>query len=231
LTPRRLQGWLARGVAAPYAASLEAASRFAGIDWPRTRAFSEELNYFPSVWINLAGREPLGRVARAEYAQACDEVKAALRAWRDPTTGQPIVREVWRREEIYGEGPLVERAPDIVLDLTLEDGYSTTIARSQGRSGPSVWRIPRNAYRGAKGQGMNGTHRPLGLYAWSGPGIASGSAAELSLPDLGTRVLDFFALAHGPTESLPPENVAAAAYSSGEESRLAARLRSLGYLE
>ncbi|HYC22130.1 MAG TPA: alkaline phosphatase family protein [Candidatus Bathyarchaeia archaeon] len=233
LTPRRLQGSLARGFAAPLAARLEASSRFAGIDWPHTRAFSEELNYFPSVWINLDGREPLGSVAGSDYALTCDEVAAGLRAWRDPATGWPIVREVWHRSELYGDGPLVERAPDLVVDLALEEGYSSTVARSRGCSGPSVWRIGRSEHRGAKGQGMNGTHRPLGLYAWSGPGIAAGSGPDLSLSDLGGQVLEFFSLARTP--GVPPpcrtETDEGNAYSAAEETRLAARLRSLGYLE
>ena len=38
----------------------ESAARFSGVDWSRTVAFSEELNYQPAVWINRDGREPRG---------------------------------------------------------------------------------------------------------------------------------------------------------------------------
>ena len=37
------------------ASRVESGVRFGGIDWRGTRAFSEELNYFPSIWLNVAG--------------------------------------------------------------------------------------------------------------------------------------------------------------------------------
>src|SRR5437867_2560303 len=65
--PPRLQGALVRR--APAAAGrLEGIYRLAGIDWSRTVAYSEELDYHPSVWLNLRGREPEGVVAPGAYA-------------------------------------------------------------------------------------------------------------------------------------------------------------------
>src|SRR5262249_2400183 len=62
--PFRLQGALLRRL--PGAAGrVEGGARFGGIDWARTTAFSEELDYHPSVWINLAGRDAHGTVAAA----------------------------------------------------------------------------------------------------------------------------------------------------------------------
>src|SRR5204862_208029 len=50
--PIRLQGPLLRRL--PGAAGrLEGMHRFDGIDWARTVAFSEELDYHPSVWLNV----------------------------------------------------------------------------------------------------------------------------------------------------------------------------------
>src|SRR5204863_223588 len=75
--PARLQGRLVRR--APAAAGrLEGLQRFAGIDWQRTVAYSEELDYHPSVWLNLRGREPEGMVAPGAYAATRERVAAAL---------------------------------------------------------------------------------------------------------------------------------------------------------
>src|ERR1700687_60558 len=81
-----------------WASRLESRSRFAGIDWTRTCAFSEELNYFPNVWLNVSGREPLGTVSLADYDRTREDVCAALDELRDPDTGGSVVRRgAWRR--------------------------------------------------------------------------------------------------------------------------------------
>src|SRR5207247_161232 len=73
--PRRLQGALVRR--APAAAGrLEGLHRLAGIEWSRTLAYAEELDYHPSVWLDgyspsglrSVGRGPaLRRLAPAEH--------------------------------------------------------------------------------------------------------------------------------------------------------------------
>lgn len=235
LVPRRLQGRLLRGLGARYATRLEAASRFAGIDWRATRAFSEELNYFPAVWLNVAEREPLGTVAHDDYDAACGAVIDALESWRDPDTGAAVVARARRRRDVYGDAPELARAPDVVVDFALEDGYSTTLVRGDGRPGPSVWRLRRDEYVGAKGRGMNGTHREHGLYAWVGGDVASGEGSDTDLPALGRAVLERAGI---PAAGAAAERSAAGAealglprYTAEEESVLEARLRSLGYLE
>ena len=86
---------------------------FAGIDWSRTRAFSDTL--FPTIWINVRGREPLGIVEHGEaYDRVCEEVREALLTCRDSVSGEPIVDKVFRREEIY-QGPHVDKAPDLLI--------------------------------------------------------------------------------------------------------------------
>jgi predicted AlkP superfamily phosphohydrolase/phosphomutase len=234
LLPRRLQGRLLRGLGARYATRLESASRFAGIDWRGTRAFSEELNYFPSVWINVAGREPLGTVDAAGYDAACDAVIAALESWRDSVTGARIVERARRRREVYGAAPQLARAPDVIVDFALEDGYSTTLVRGDGRSGPSVWRLERDEFVGSKGRGMNGTHREHGLYAWIGQDVVVGEGPDTDLPELGRALLRAAGLACDVADQVvasPGEALAPPRYTAAEEAVLEARLKSLGYLE
>jgi len=120
-----------------WASRLESRTRFAGIDWARTRAFSEELNYFPSVWLNLRGREPGGIVSQGDYRRLCDDVCAAAGGLEDPEHRRPIVRRAWRREELY-HGPWVHYAPDIILEFNLDGHYSyTCLPSAAGRpAGP-----------------------------------------------------------------------------------------------
>ncbi len=67
------------------------------------------------VFINLRGREPNGRVARgAEYEALRDEIIAAARELRDPDSGEPMIQQAFRVEEIY-HGPYIEQAADIIL--------------------------------------------------------------------------------------------------------------------
>lgn len=238
--PPAWQGRLARGRTAGLATRLEARSRFAGIDWGATRAFSEELNYAPSVCLNVAGREPLGIVPAGDVEATRAAIVADLLAWRDPETGAGVVASARTREEVHGDGPLVERAPDILVDLALEDGYSATVRRSTGIPGPSTWRIEPAGYAGSKAEGMNGTHRPHGLYCWSGEPAAlvgappaGGRGPDLRLAALGCAVLRHFGIVEPLEETVPVEVERGDAdlYGDEESGVLERRLRALGYLE
>src|SRR5262249_55947221 len=121
--PERWQAPCFRAAGGRLASRGESSGRFAGIGRARTRAFSEELNYFPSVWLNVQGRDDHGTVPVAGYQELCDELTAKLLAWRDPFSRAPVVRRVWQRDALY-RGPYVSFAPDLVLDLETPGGYS-----------------------------------------------------------------------------------------------------------
>ena len=244
--PFRLQGTLVRR--APAAAGrLEGGARFGGIDWARTTAFSEELDYHPSVWINVAGRESEGIVPAAQYERTRDAVVNALGAWRDGD-GQPVVASVWRREELYS-GLATERAPDLLLELAAPGGYSSSCLRSAG-PGPALQRLPPAQHGAGKGSGLNGAHRRDGLFVFSGSGARRAGAQPAAdivdvLPTLLTLAraripigLDGApmtrVLVRSPRwepDPLPEAGGAPRAYGEGESREIAARLASLGYLE
>ena len=91
---------------------------FPGVDWSRSQAFALGLS---GIYFNQRGREPQGIVdPGAERAQLAERLIAELLAFRDPETGERVVRAVHRREDIY-EGDFVEEAPDLILGL--EPGY------------------------------------------------------------------------------------------------------------
>ena len=160
------------------ASRIESASRFGAIDFPRTRAFSEELNYAPSIWLNIAGRDPEGAVPGREANRALDALADGLLAWRDPADGAPMLKAVYRREEIY-RGPWVALAPDLLLDFHLRDGYSVSCLRSTAPRGARSGRmIDRTEHVGGKGGGMNGAHRRDGTLLAAGPRIAPGALPQ-----------------------------------------------------
>lgn len=210
------------------AEKAEGASRFGGIDWQKTTAWSEELNYFPTIRVNLRGRDPEGQVAREDYDAFVADLCARLEAW-------DAVAHAWRRDALYA-GPCMERAPDIVLELAQEDGYLHSCLRARG--GPAFRRIRPDEVLGGKERGMTGTHRD--------PGILLASHAvnhpAPALQDIAPTVLSVLGVAGPPMEGRPlwgaaPEVAAYAhapaetPYSAEDERLIEERLRALGYLE
>ncbi len=211
------------------AARLESTARFGGIDWRRSAAFSEEANTQPGVWINLRGREAEGCVAPDDYDRLRNEVIAALLDWKLPA-GSPVVARARRREDVY-DGPRVGSAPDVVVELGLEDGYGLSLV-STPWSDPnlsSLRRLADEELAGGRGRGMNGVHRPLGIWIATGPGaMAAGEGAEPALEDVAPALLGAMGVAWEGDERPSRQRLP---YTPDEEARVAQRLRALGYLE
>lgn len=225
--PERQRGALFRRFPG-LAAGAESRSRFGGIDWRRTTAWSEELNYFPSIRVHLAGRDPLGQVPSEDYAAFCDELCRRIEQW------EPVAH-AWPRRLLY-TGDYVDRAPDIILELALENGYSHSCLRSRG--GPSFRRIAPDEYLGGKERGMNGNHRPDGVCFLSEPAAGYGARIE----DVAPTVLAWLGVPAPPMDGTPLLGEAMAAgettdigqerdYSPDEERVIEERLRRLGYFE
>ena len=227
VTPARWQGTLFRAFRG--AADLaESRARFAGIDWDHTRAWSEELDYFPSIRVNLRGREPCGQVDREHYDGFCADLCRDLESW------EPI-RKAWRRDELYA-GDYVDRAPDIVLEIALANGYSYSCLRSRG--GPGLRRLEPREYIGGKGRGMNGSHRPTGIFFLSKRVTAGAARIEDVAPSVLAEIgvpappMDGTALLGEPGDAGQAAYARQErAYSPEQERVVAARLRGLGYFE
>jgi predicted AlkP superfamily phosphohydrolase/phosphomutase len=217
------------------AAELESRARFGGFDWHRTVAFCEEANTNPGVWINLAGREAQGCVEQSEYEAVRDRVIEALLTWRLPT-GKPVIARALRREEVH-EGPYAERAPDIVIELALDDGYGLSLVPTPWSEGglhgsgiASIRTLAADQQAGGRGRGMNGTHRRDGIWIAVGPG-----AQDRDAPRRLTHVAPWLAGAMGldwePAADTSPRKREPVEYDDAEEAMVAERLRALGYLD
>jgi len=210
------------------AARLESAARFAGVDWARSAAFSEEANTQPGVWINLRGREAEGCVEPADYERARDDVIAALGEWTLPG-GAPVVARARRREEVH-PGPFCQRAPDVIVELADDAGYGLSLVAtpwSEGGVG-AVRTLEDHELGGGRGRGMNGTHRPEGIWIAHGLGAAACMAARTpALRDVAPALLGALGVSsETDARPRPPRP-----YTADEEARVAERLRALGYLE
>lgn len=65
------------------------------------------------VFINLKGREPKGSVPPERYEATREKVQDTLLNLKDRDTGEPLIREVLKREEVY-EGQNFQAAADLI---------------------------------------------------------------------------------------------------------------------
>jgi len=243
--PARLKERVFRLGGAALPSWLETRARFGTVDFERTRAFSDELNYFPGVWLNLRGREPRGFVRADDRLALCREVRQTLLALRDPWSGAPVVDEVWRREELF-EGAFVDRAPDLLLRLALDEGYSYNLMPSgSAPAGTGPWRkLAPSEHLGRKGRSLPGSHRERGLFVAAGPRVASVGRIEAHIADASATLLARMDVAPAPEASgrvlweilrsvgaaraMPAVSVRRA---RGNPERVEQRLRALGYID
>jgi predicted AlkP superfamily phosphohydrolase/phosphomutase len=252
--PPRLRERLFRSAGALLPGLLESRVRFGAIDMRRTQVFSDELNYFPALHYNLQGRDPQGTVTAFELPALRSRVEAALYALRDPSTGQPIVRRVLAREELF-HGPMLARAPDLLLELALSDGYSYNLMPSSAPAAASgvFRRLDSSEYLGRKGRSLAGSHRDRGLFIAAGPSVRPAGEIDAGIADVAATLLarlnlgldDMLASLDGrvlrEVLSLPcdaPQTVlpaaatpAATRMTQSQSARVEERLRRLGYIE
>jgi predicted AlkP superfamily phosphohydrolase/phosphomutase len=170
--PSHLQGRMFRALPRRFRDKLESQSRFGGVDFLRTRAISDEMNYSATLRLNLPeGEFPV--------------LREQLLAWE--VDGHHPIEKVYRREEIY-TGEAVHLSPEIILGLGLRDGYSYTLLPSHRAQGD--WRVLEPCeYVGGKGLGMNGSHRQFGLLGLWGSGVASGKVISAGMEDIAPTLL------------------------------------------
>jgi predicted AlkP superfamily phosphohydrolase/phosphomutase len=154
------------------------------IDWSKSKAYALGLG---QVFINLKGREGQGIVsAGEEYRQVVDELSARLLTLKDPNTGQAIVSNVYKRDDIY-TGQYVPDAPD--LQVGMVDGYRVSWQTTLGGSPPGI--VYPNERK------WSGDH--CGFDYQDVPGILISSrpitAAKAEIIDIAPTVLKYFGVA------------------------------------
>jgi predicted AlkP superfamily phosphohydrolase/phosphomutase len=126
------------------------------VEWSKTKVYS--IGNFGQMYVNLKGREPSGIVSPgAEYENLINDLIRRLQAMKDPTTNEPVIDQIFRREEIY-TGHYASQAPDLVF-TTRRMQY-----KAMGLSDFSSNRVFDPVY------GTTGHHRMEGILICYGPG-------------------------------------------------------------
>jgi predicted AlkP superfamily phosphohydrolase/phosphomutase len=216
---------------------------FASVDWTKTSAYvgTPASN---GIFIRAPGEPGENRIGAEEYFAVRERLKRQLLEFRDPATGEQIIKEILTREEAF-PGPCMEKAPDLLL--TLSDHSFVSIADEE----PIVFKTPN----------INGTHRPEGVFVAGGPMIQSGKLeGRYSILDVAPTLLYSLGLpvphefeGKLAAESIRPEHLKShpvivgeggeavdilasteqteSFYTEDEEKQILAQLRGLGYLE
>ena len=191
--------------------------------------------------INLKGRQPSGAVDNCEYEAVRTCLIKLLSEFRDPLNGNPVVKQCFRREELYSGSKLFQ-APDIIVSL--EDNYFPGSACN----GPVCSPLP-PVYL----ETISGNHRREGIFLACGPEISKGDLQpDASIMDVAPTVL--YALGEkipSDMEGKPLESVfrregpemrpvyfdrdfsgdrAVAELSAEEQENMADQLKELGYI-
>jgi predicted AlkP superfamily phosphohydrolase/phosphomutase len=99
------------------------------VDWSRTRAYAMGIG---QIYFNLRGREARGIVSPGAEARAlADELAANLLTMKDPEDGAPIIRAVYKRDDIY-KGEYLNNASE--LQVGMEEGYRVSWQTTLGGS-------------------------------------------------------------------------------------------------
>ena len=220
------------------------AGQLGPFDWQQTSAF---VGFQGDLWLNLASREPAGKIPADAAEEVLSEIAAGLLALEDPSSGERLFAAAHRREDIYS-GPAVELAPDLMLD-----SWSAGYRVAPGREPAEGIVIPPAPLAGVDAA-WSSDHRPLGIFVAGGPRIAAGNAAELSLYDvcptalalldravpegldgsIARDAIDPGFLAAHPVRTTDPavhRPVGEGGYSEADAAAVAEHLKDLGYIE
>ena len=147
-----------------------------GLDAPHSPVIPSDMG--THLYLNRTERFADGFLSPAEADALAEEIRDALLAARDPVDGQPVVRAVHRRDEVY-TGAEVDHAPDLIV----------TYANRYEPGKTSALLNPR----------LTGGHAPEGiLLAW-GPAVRPGSAPATSIVHVAPTVLSLM------DEPVPPD--------------------------
>jgi predicted AlkP superfamily phosphohydrolase/phosphomutase len=215
---------------------------FQDVDWNASKAYAIGTTA-GQVYVNLKGREPEGIVREGEeYEAVREEIIAELLQLTDDETGQRIIEEIYRKEELY-TGHRTATAPDIVflpkgLEIAAFGEYEFASHRILDYS-----------------RGLSSSHRMDGILMMRGKGLKRGATImNGNIMDIAPTVLYLLGLSVAKDmdgavlrdaiekkvfEQIPvrfsDESTAISGsgegYTKSEEEELKAHLKSLGYFE
>ncbi len=148
-------------------------------DTTKTKAFASSASS-NGIHIPVAGVRGDAGIAPNEYESFREElIHALLTRCVDPQTGEPIITNVWKREEIFA-GPRMNLAPDLTVGLRDSGFFSVFRGDTVLKRRPVVM----------------GCHHPEGVFLATGRGVRQGvRLAPLHLLDIAPTLLYAMGLA------------------------------------
>jgi len=144
---------------------------FEDVDWSQSVAYSIG-STAGQIYLNLKGREPQGIVEpNHEFGRIREEIIRELKGLVDEETGEKVVEEIFRKEEIY-QGPHLKEAPDIIF---FPKGFEIA---AFGEYEFASHRILDYSW------GVSGSHRMEGLL------MMKGKAIQRGIPLEGAQIID-----------------------------------------
>lgn len=141
-----------------------------GIDWSGTKAFLVPNSNEAYVRLNLAGREPLGRVGADEAAALLRQLKGDFAQLLNPANGELAAERVTIVDDAF-PGPERPHLPDLVVSWRNEARVGDRLAAPS--CGEVHGRPPHDVP-----PFYTGNHRALAFCAGRGPDIGAGSAIK-----------------------------------------------------
>ncbi len=203
--------------------------------WAHTKAFLDPTALGSGLRINLRGREREGIVEPGdEYEALRDDLMQRLSELRNPDTDEPVIDQVWRREDLH-PGDHNAHEPDVIM--TFQEGWRAAHTH------------PGHVFGDAEPGGAS-WHSQDGILIAAGPGILPRGEMELvSLLDIAPSVLTLLGIS--PPSYMEGERLACLdaeldliareihidvdethddGLTAEEEATVSARLEDLGYL-
>jgi predicted AlkP superfamily phosphohydrolase/phosphomutase len=144
-----------------------------------SQAFALPSDHQGFIRINLQGREPLGRVAAADYDGICERIEEAVMQLRDANTGLAMVREVLRPQRLWPGGAQLDALPDLCV-----------VWRPLPQAPASVLSGHGPIEAGRRHPERSGNHRLDGFFFAVGPDIdASAPPVTADLMDIGPTAM------------------------------------------
>lgn len=155
-------------------------------DWSSTKAISLTADVHGYVRINLRGREARGIVEPGEeYDHVCAQIAEGLLGFVDSDTGEPVLQEVRRIDELFPTGGRRDALPDLIVRWAASPCANTRAIESP-RFGRIPWPTP-----GKNPNARSGNHTAEAFVVAVGDGIEPGSSvdAEAHILDLPPTIL------------------------------------------
>jgi len=155
-------------------------------DWSRTKAVSLTADVHGYVRINVRGREARGIVEPGEeYDRVCAQIAEGLLSFVDSDTGESVVQEVARIDQLFPAGWRRDALPDLIVRWAASPCANTRAIESP-RFGRIAWPTP-----GKNPNARSGNHTADGFVVAVGDGIEPGSSidADAHILDLPPTIL------------------------------------------